>query len=131
MFSFFFSFLLSDAHRYLHCLTPSVPTRRSSDLASSRCLSFRSVLTLRPFLNGRRKTGRLSQSRTRHGLDFSTRGGGAHQSGSASEGLWGAGNARAPSRSEEHTSELQSLMRISYGVFCLKKKKNKERNNKN
>src|SRR3546814_3411496 len=33
-------------------------------------------------------------------------------------------------RSEEHTSELQSLMRISYAVFCLKKKKhNKKRNN--
>src|SRR3546814_1346911 len=29
-------------------------------------------------------------------------------------------------RSEEHTSELQSLMRISYAVFCLKKKQNKE-----
>src|SRR3546814_1525457 len=29
-------------------------------------------------------------------------------------------------RSEEHTSELQSLMRISYAVFCLKKKKNVE-----
>src|SRR3546814_9982848 len=28
-------------------------------------------------------------------------------------------------RSEEHTSELQSLMRISYAVFCLKKKKHK------
>src|SRR3546814_5836688 len=32
-------------------------------------------------------------------------------------------------RSEEHTSELQSLMRISYAVFCLKKKKNKLDNN--
>src|SRR3546814_4555203 len=30
-----------------------------------------------------------------------------------------------PRRSEEHTSELQSLMRISYAVFCLKKKKHK------
>src|SRR3546814_2665847 len=30
--------------------------------------------------------------------------------------------ARARRRSEEHTSELQSLMRISYAVFCLKKK---------
>src|SRR3546814_6648897 len=30
---------------------------------------------------------------------------------------------RTPSRSEEHTSELQSLMRISYAVFCLKKKR--------
>src|SRR3546814_3886843 len=29
-----------------------------------------------------------------------------------------------PARSEEHTSELQSLMRTSYAVFCLKKKKN-------
>src|SRR3546814_4537934 len=34
----------------------------------------------------------------------------------------GAGRA-ADHRSEEHTSELQSLMRISYAVFCLKKKK--------
>src|SRR3546814_2817129 len=34
------------------------------------------------------------------------------------------------SRSEEHTSELQSLMRISYAVFCLKKKKyNTKQNN--
>src|SRR3546814_9677857 len=31
--------------------------------------------------------------------------------------------SRARGRSEEHTSELQSLMRISYAVFCLKKKK--------
>src|SRR3546814_5564362 len=31
---------------------------------------------------------------------------------------------RGDRRSEEHTSELQSLMRISYAVFCLKKKKN-------
>src|SRR3546814_7849471 len=32
-----------------------------------------------------------------------------------------------PDRSEEHTSELQSLMRISYAVFCLKKKKKKHK----
>src|SRR3546814_6931145 len=36
------------------------------------------------------------------------------------------GDPRAP-RSEEHTSELQSLMRISYAVFCLKKKKKKNK----
>src|SRR3546814_7189870 len=39
--------------------------------------------------------------------------------------------ARIPTleaRSEEHTSELQSLMRISYAVFCLKKKKQNTRN---
>src|SRR3546814_4930056 len=36
-----------------------------------------------------------------------------------------ARNKTSTLRSEEHTSELQSLMRISYAVFCLKKKKNK------
>src|SRR3546814_9721040 len=35
-------------------------------------------------------------------------------------------NIVAALRSEEHTSELQSLMRISYAVFCLKKKKNNQ-----
>src|SRR3546814_2240355 len=36
-----------------------------------------------------------------------------------------AGPAAVQNRSEEHTSELQSLMRISYAVFCLKKKNKK------
>src|SRR3546814_3570456 len=39
-----------------------------------------------------------------------------------------AGNTGGLSRSEEHTSELQSLMRISYAVFCLKKKTHKQYN---
>src|SRR3546814_5431965 len=39
-------------------------------------------------------------------------------------------SARYVRRSEEHTSELQSLMRISYAVFCLKKKKHNKRANK-
>src|SRR3546814_5333556 len=38
--------------------------------------------------------------------------------------LGGGLNDQLPARSEEHTSELQSLMCISYAVFCLKKKKN-------
>src|SRR3546814_8390835 len=43
----------------------------------------------------------------------------------ASEGLRDRRSGHPhPGRSEEHTSELQSLMRISYAVFCLKKKKN-------
>src|SRR3546814_4614820 len=41
------------------------------------------------------------------------------------EGI-GNGRSRKKVRSEEHTSELQSLMRISYAVFCLKKKKKKK-----
>src|SRR3546814_9282330 len=40
------------------------------------------------------------------------------------------GDARDARRSEEHTSELQSLMRISYAVFCLKKKKQKSSKNR-
>src|SRR3546814_3492465 len=44
----------------------------------------------------------------------------------------GSSNAPSPgsadARSEEHTSELQSLMRTSYAVFCLKKKNNNKQN---
>src|SRR3546814_7714690 len=43
---------------------------------------------------------------------------GAQDDGTALDGIIATG----PGRSEEHTSELQSLMRISYAVFCLKKK---------
>src|SRR3546814_1106238 len=39
-----------------------------------------------------------------------------------------AGQSRRKPRSEEHTSELQSLMRTSYAVFCLKKKKHDHNN---
>src|SRR3546814_4731877 len=43
---------------------------------------------------------------------------------SAGRGDWNSGaGLAAAARSEEHTSELPSLMRISYAVFCLKKKK--------
>src|SRR3546814_3433140 len=56
----------------------------------------------------------------------------ARRSAQSRRGLHGEGAGAAqqdplgdglPDRSEEHTSELQSLMRISYAVFCLKKKK--------
>src|SRR3546814_10269895 len=70
-------------------------------------------------------------------------GGGAMPVGDSSVGLrahdrwWasavprsGCGRGRSrPGRSEEHTSELQSLMRISYAVFCLKKKNIKPHDN--
>src|SRR3546814_9505145 len=42
-----------------------------------------------------------------------------------------AHDGRTETRSEEHTSELQSLMRISYAVFCLKKKKKSEKTKDN
>src|SRR3546814_12416963 len=50
--------------------------------------------------------------------------GGRRQSGGASMPAESDSSlSAAQQRSEEHTSELQSLMRISYAVFCLKKKK--------
>src|SRR3546814_2494288 len=48
--------------------------------------------------------------------------GGDGAAGSRETGDRGAYRPRAWRRSEEHTSELQSLMRISYAVFCLKQK---------
>src|SRR3546814_2973876 len=45
-----------------------------------------------------------------------------HANGKGEEVRLVAADAASADRSEEHTSELQSLMRISYAVFCLKKK---------
>src|SRR3546814_1099348 len=83
--------------------------------------------------------GRVSPERCRGcgGLAAGSRGGVARMSNLS---LWPIGNCQVSAlvdeaaglvwgcqprvdRSEEHTSELQSLMRISYAVFCLKKKK--------
>src|SRR3546814_10038938 len=51
----------------------------------------------------------------------------AHELGAtvAAEGIEDEATQRWLARSDEHTSDLQSLMRISYAVFCLKKKNNK------
>src|SRR3546814_5277581 len=77
----------------------------------------------RPGTAGKAEEGNLGRQGVRHpahGLDdrietFRTR----HETLDTDAGQW----RRKPGRSEEHTSELQSLMRISYAVFCLKKKK--------
>src|SRR3546814_10208285 len=61
--------------------------------------------------DGHARQGRVFGGRNRQGFDVVASGG---------------KQAHYPrQRSEEHTSELQSLMRISYAVFCLKKKKKK------
>src|SRR3546814_2344990 len=49
---------------------------------------------------------------------------GSDAASQAPEGVFLKSGAHPRTRSEEHTSELQSLMRISYAVFCLKKKNN-------
>src|SRR3546814_5791827 len=58
-------------------------------------------------------------ARSMQGLDDIAQLGG----GNVPQAVLGAVVIAGPRRSEEHTSELQSLMRISYAVFCLKKKK--------
>src|SRR3546814_9311567 len=104
-----FFFYVYGYHRDLHVLTLSFPTRRSSDLGQT--LAPRAALRLgdRAGEDHHRRPGAGAEHRLQ--VD--------HQRA----GLL-AGCARAGAgRSEEHTSELQSLMRISYAVFCLKKKK--------
>src|SRR3546814_5047648 len=61
-----------------------------------------------------------AEPRRRGGHAARTRGR-RHRRGAVPDG--GTSPDQGTSRSEEHTSELQSLMRISYAVFCLKKKK--------
>src|SRR3546814_11982777 len=86
-------------HRDLHVLTHSFPTRRSSDLVDRADLRGRRRGTHRDRRGGQPR--HPEPSTHRHVIPR-------------------ASNWR---RSEEHTSELQSLMRNSYAVFCLKKKK--------
>src|SRR3546814_3178244 len=69
------------------------------------------------------RTAALRGDRGEHRARPATRLGAAQADGKA-------GGGRTP-RSEEHTSELQSLMRISYAVFCLKQKKVHEHHTSN
>src|SRR3546814_3472027 len=70
-----------------------------------------------------RAAERLHDDRLGRDHDFSNKAGVVHSEIMLPEGTPERLNDRATLRSEEHTSELQSLMRISYAVFCLKKKK--------
>src|SRR3546814_6205488 len=74
----------------------SFPTRRSSDLAYDQWRHYHESL---------QETEKSTLSTARLLAEYTAR------------------TFNAAERSEEHTSELQSLMRISYAVFCLKKKK--------
>src|SRR3546814_4059240 len=81
----------------------------------------------------RENLGRTSSAR-RHAISFHTdpcTSGGKLWGVSASFIWWTmrrrSEKLQASHRSEEHTSELQSLMRISYAVFCLKKKKERQK----
>src|SRR3546814_1660330 len=98
-----------------------------SDDAGAACLGPRRILRLRGA-----GAGLPAMECHRHALDAGRTGrvpGPLSPRAGTDGGAPGPGAAAAPAgmarpRSEEHTSELQSLMRISYAVFCLKKKNN-------
>src|SRR3546814_9816854 len=113
-------------HRDLHVLTHSFPTRRASDLLGVTGVRRRGV-------GDAARHTRLAQSR--HGLGGThrrdTRRGKGAQIVPVEEARRHVGIARIGEqfgrpRSEEHTSELQDLMRISYAVLCLKQKNKKQ-----
>src|SRR3546814_2547389 len=102
----------------LHVLTHSVPTRRSSDLAPMCVQSGASAMAC-PRPDSPSSTSSEPVMPCRASMAASTPASAARP---ACSGL-DIESRRNACRSEEHTSELQSLMRISYAVFCLKKKK--------
>src|SRR3546814_6674287 len=112
MFVFVFFACFGD-HRALHVRTHSVPTLRSSDLRKGRARQ--------PFVRGRLH---LLGCRLGEPLELDLVIGGIVRIERAlgERHRLAAETADRFERSEEHTSELQSLMRISYAVFCLKKK---------
>src|SRR3546814_13006015 len=110
---FFFFYLYGD-HRDLHGLTHSSPTRRSSDLVLMRDPATRDPWSRKAAAVPATPCSGPAEAVGDADLVFST---------VTSERALEAATEAAPHRSEEHTSELQSLMRISYAVFCLKKQK--------
>src|SRR3546814_2669350 len=117
-------------HQDLHCLTPSFPTRRSSDLneASSYVvddLEQYASVGARHWHGFRDPDGELAGvvegtlAVPEHGRRMFLNMGIAMDDVALGALCY---DRAIRGRSEEHTSELQSLMRISYAVFCLKKK---------
>src|SRR3546814_19000322 len=113
---YLFFFELFATHQDLPLLTHSFPTRRSSDLM--------------PSVSGLRPEKRWPELKARNWPSHESAGF-VNQNRTARSMSVDRPSAKpkpftepvANRRSEEHTSELQSLMRISYAVFCLKKKK--------
>src|SRR3546814_10647633 len=87
---------------------------------------FRSLQRARHREAGARPRSRQEEARQARGAEGAGLAA-AEESPAARAGLTGI----EPFRSEEHTSELQSLMRISYAVFCLKKKQHTNQYNNN
>src|SRR3546814_1677293 len=103
------------------------PRSKRTDTLFPYTTLFRSVRIFDP-----RPTSGHAQPSGDNGAEWPRRSGLARPWAAVSVWAWPRGRQRAgrkhvamhKGRSEEHTSELQSLMRISYAVFCLKKKNN-------
>src|SRR3546814_2774038 len=93
-------------------LFPYTTLFRSADAGAERMV---------PGAQSRRQHPQPLFRRRRHASGRGDTGGGGEREGER--------GADAGGRSEEHTSELQSLMRISYAVFCLKKKNKPQQQN--
>src|SRR3546814_5213198 len=115
MLIFFFEWI--GDHRELHRLTHSFPTRRSSDLSLQLQTGWLDEIGAVPDIapdeaslavNPKYALITVAIERARAGIAVAT------------AAAVPDPTLRAGFRSEEHTSELQSLMRISYAVFCLK-----------
>src|SRR3546814_7255513 len=105
---------------------------RISDWSSDVCSSDLCAFIGSSFATSATCCGRMGATTVRHGDDYCrgsiTIPARCDCSRVASSAIFGPASIRGSTttarwRSEEHTSELQSLMRISYAVFCLKKKK--------
>src|SRR3546814_15709824 len=107
-FLYFLLFSWYGDHRDLHVMPPAFPTRRSSDLHEG-------VFSYLPGTTNDLGGALVADPRIKAVGFTGSRGGGLALMKIAAE--------RKEPRSEEHTSELQSLMRISYAVFCLKQKR--------
>src|SRR3546814_4723123 len=101
-------------------MTHSFPTRRSSDLDVGHILAH--ALKRRKLMQHTLDLHRGDGGALERGEEDAAQRVAERQAEAALERLGDEGRL-APARSEEHTSELQSLMRISYAVFCLKTKK--------
>src|SRR3546814_1436338 len=110
----FFFFECNTVPRYLHVRTHSFPTRRSSYLVFSSAAAGTAFLSrVHCHLSRCMGAGLLAIA-----VLLVAEPARANQTIMASD----SAQVDCQARSEEHTSELQSLMRISYAVFCLNKK---------
>src|SRR3546814_2724997 len=97
---------------------------RISDWSSDVCSSDLILLAARPAVHGDHPDAAvLGDARDGRGVAVLAVPAGAHLHGDRQVDRLHHRGHDLPGRSEEHTSELKSLMRTSYAVFCLKKKK--------